>query len=220
MFAHENAQKEPAGPPLGPDSKQSNQPDRRLGSVVGRIQAGDSQAIGDLHSILYRGIRFFAQRQVGSIDAEDVTQETLLVTFRAIQNGVIQNPDALLGFARTVARREVIRIIERRKMARTELADVSLARICDPRSNPEQDVLADESQALMVTALKALSARDREILTRFYLYGRTKEQICLEMCLTATQFRLLKSRAKARLTLKGRTLVGSIPPYQLAIASI
>jgi RNA polymerase sigma-70 factor (ECF subfamily) len=43
-----------------------------------------------------------------------------------------------------------------------------------------------------------LPARDKEILTRFYLREQSQEQICAEMSLTETQFRLLKSRAKAR----------------------
>jgi RNA polymerase sigma-70 factor (ECF subfamily) len=49
-----------------------------------------------------------------------------------------------------------------------------------------------------------LSDRDREILTRFYLDEQTQEQICGEMNLTETQFRLLKSRAKARFGELGR----------------
>lgn len=178
--------------------------DNRLGSVVERIRAGDSQAAEELHSILYRGIRFLAQRQIGPIDAEDVAQQTLLITLRAIHNGVIQNPQALPGFARTVAQREVIRILEQRKAARTELTDICLAHVSDPRSNPEEDALAHETQALMLCALRAISDLDREILTRFYLHEQSKEQVCLEMRLTATQFRLLKSRAKARLAEKGR----------------
>jgi hypothetical protein len=36
------------------------------------------------------------------------------------------------------------------------------------------------------------------ILTRFYLLEETQDQICSEMVLTATQFRLRKSRAKIR----------------------
>ena len=46
--------------------------------------------------------------------------------------------------------------------------------------------------------LGELSERDREILTRFYLLEQSQDQICSEMALTETQFRLLKSRAKAR----------------------
>ena len=53
-----------------------------------------------------------------------------------------------------------------------------------------------------------LSARDREILTRFYLQEQTQEEICKEMILSDTQFRLLKSRAKARFAEMGRRKLG------------
>ena len=50
----------------------------------------------------------------------------------------------------------------------------------------------------------ALSERDRDILIRFYLKEQPQEQICKEMALTETQFRLLKSRAKAKFGEIGR----------------
>jgi RNA polymerase sigma-70 factor (ECF subfamily) len=50
----------------------------------------------------------------------------------------------------------------------------------------------------MKSVLDSLSKRDRDILVRFYLNEEPQEQICREMALTETQFRLLKSRAKAR----------------------
>jgi DNA-directed RNA polymerase specialized sigma24 family protein len=43
-----------------------------------------------------------------------------------------------------------------------------------------------------------MSRRDRDILTRFYLHEQSQEQICQDMNISETQFRLLKSRAKAR----------------------
>ena len=47
--------------------------------------------------------------------------------------------------------------------------------------------------------LGSLNDKERQILTRFYLHEQSKEQICREMDLTDTQFRLAKSRAKQRL---------------------
>jgi DNA-directed RNA polymerase specialized sigma24 family protein len=46
--------------------------------------------------------------------------------------------------------------------------------------------------------LNGLSPRDREVLVRFYLREQSAEEICRELGLTETQFRLIKSRAKAR----------------------
>ena len=55
-----------------------------------------------------------------------------------------------------------------------------------------------EEEELAYKILKGISRRDREILIRFYLLEESQELICRKMNLTDTQFRLLKSRAKAR----------------------
>ncbi|HVV44178.1 MAG TPA: hypothetical protein VHC72_03210 [Bryobacteraceae bacterium] len=46
--------------------------------------------------------------------------------------------------------------------------------------------------------LNGISRRDRDILNRFYVLEQSQEQICADMGLSYNQFRLLKSRAKAR----------------------
>jgi uncharacterized protein (DUF2384 family) len=46
--------------------------------------------------------------------------------------------------------------------------------------------------------LHSIPKRDREVLTRFYLNAESSEEICRSMDLTDTQFRLIKSRARAR----------------------
>jgi RNA polymerase sigma factor (sigma-70 family) len=71
-------------------------------------------------------------------------------------------------------------------------------RVADGRNNPEQTAAFRQKVEFMTSILQSLSDRDREILTRFYLDEQTQEQICEEMDLSETQFRLLKSRAKAR----------------------
>jgi DNA-directed RNA polymerase specialized sigma subunit len=69
----------------------------------------------------------------------------------------------------------------------------------------------------MIKVLRGISRRDREILTRFYLYEQTQEQICDEMNLTETQFRLLKSRAKARFGELGRRRLTRSPLHEIFV---
>jgi RNA polymerase sigma factor (sigma-70 family) len=70
--------------------------------------------------------------------------------------------------------------------------------VADKKQNPEQEAILRQKTALMKTVLESLNQRDRDILVRFYLMEQSQEQICREMSLTETQFRLLKSRAKAK----------------------
>ena len=74
----------------------------------------------------------------------------------------------------------------------------------DRKQNPEQEAIVRQKSELMKSALRSLSDRDRDILVRFYLKEQPQEQICREMSLTETQFRLLKSRAKAKFGEIGR----------------
>jgi DNA-directed RNA polymerase specialized sigma24 family protein len=75
--------------------------------------------------------------------------------------------------------------------------------------------MKQEKLDVMTRTLRAMSSRDREILTRFYLQEQSQEQICAEMHLTDTQFRLLKSRAKARFGEMGRRRLERNAPTQI-----
>src|SRR5450759_4271126 len=104
-----------------------------------------------------------------------------------------------MGFGRTVVRRQIAAHIDRAVQNRRDQVDVeSGARLVDVRLNPEEDAIEKQKVELMEGILRGISRRDREILTRFYLREQPQAQICLEMDLTETQFRLLKSRAKTR----------------------
>jgi RNA polymerase sigma factor (sigma-70 family) len=110
-----------------------------------------------------------------------------------------------MGFVRTVVRRQVASFIEEAVQVRKDQTGIEIGTsIPDAAVNPERRVIDDERSRIMYEILKGISRRDREILTRFYLYEQSVEQICSEMRLSETQFRLLKSRAKARFGELGR----------------
>ena len=68
----------------------------------------------------------------------------------------------------------------------------------DRGGNPEQIFLVGERRQLARRFIRMLPPHDREILARFYLHDQSREQICREMKLSFTQFRLHKWRAKER----------------------
>jgi RNA polymerase sigma-70 factor, ECF subfamily len=59
-------------------------------------------------------------------------------------------------------------------------------------------MMATQRTEIARKVLNGVSRRDREILNRFYVLEQPQERICAEMGLSYNQFRLLKSRAKAR----------------------
>jgi RNA polymerase sigma factor (sigma-70 family) len=118
----------------------------------------------------------------------------------AIQRGDLREPDRLMGFVRTIVRRQIAGHIEQAVNSRRVQVDLDTTSttVPDQRLDPEVEAMDRQEEEIAVNVLKGISRRDREILTRFYLHEQSQEQICREMRLTVTQFRLLKSRAKAR----------------------
>ena len=80
-------------------------------------------------------------------------------------------------------------------MQRKEVASASV--LCQ-RPNPEEMAYKQELRSRAGAILRFMSPRHREILRRFYLLDQPADQIQNEMNLTYNQFRLYKSRAKAK----------------------
>lgn len=174
-------------------------------NIVDRIRAGESGAMEELYRTFSRGIRYYLCRQLGTQELDDRVHDAFLIVVQAIRSGALREPERLMGYVRTVVRRQVAAHIDQVVQNRREHVEFELgARIADHRQSPEDLVLSDERVSLMEQFLEDVSPRDREILTRFYLRNQPQEQICAEMDLTETQFRLLKSRAKSRFGEIGR----------------
>lgn len=174
-------------------------PAAQWAEIVEQIQAGDPAGMEELYRTFARGVRFYLCRQLGPQELDDKVHDTFLIVVQAIRRGELREPERLMGFVRTVVRRQVASHIDQAVHARREQVDVeSGVHVADRRFNPEEVLAAKQRAELMEQALRSISDRDREILTRFYLLEETQEEICRAMDLNETQFRLLKSRAKAR----------------------
>ncbi len=191
-----------------PDHKVGTPPEAVLADwtgLVDRIRAEDRGAMEELYRLFGRGIRFYLCRQLGPQELEDRVHDTFLIVVQAIQRGDLREPERLMGFVRTVVKRQVAASIEQAVQSRRDMQDLEQGiGISDQSQTPEESVIRGQRAEIMAAILRGISQRDREILTRFYLLEQPQEQICQEMSLTETQFRLLKSRAKARFGELGR----------------
>jgi RNA polymerase sigma factor (sigma-70 family) len=165
--------------------------------MVDRIAAGSSSAVGELYLRL-RSIRFFFTHQIGPDHAEDAYHNLILDVVGAIKKGDLRNPEALPGYAMTIARRRLSVHIGEAIRERHDVAADSAVLTCPASEDPEQLALRSEREAIAKRVLTALPARQRETLIRFYLDGESEEEIRAAMGMSRNQFRLLKSRAKLR----------------------
>jgi RNA polymerase sigma-70 factor (ECF subfamily) len=168
-------------------------------SVVERIRLGEQAAVEELYRVFSRGIRYYLCRQLGPQDLDDRLHDCFLVVIHAIKKGDLREPERLMGFVRTIVRRQIAGFIDGMVETRKKQVDIEFGNIIpDEKLNPENSAISKQRESLAASVLKTINKRDREILTRFYLQEQSQEQICQEMSLTDTQFRLLKSRAKAK----------------------
>jgi RNA polymerase sigma-70 factor (ECF subfamily) len=186
--------------------------------LVERIREGDQTAMEELYRVFSRGIRFFLCRQLGPQEIEDKVHDAFLTVVQSIIRGDLREPERLMGFVRTVVRRQVAASIDQAMQIRRETAEIEEGlSIPEGGRDPEQEAIRRQKVDMMIRLLNGISLRDREILTRFYLHEQSQEQICEEMKLSDTQFRLLKSRAKARFGDLGRKKLARKPLSRLSV---
>lgn len=167
--------------------------------LVEQVCRNEPAALEALYRIFARGIKFQICRHLGPQDLDDKVHDCFLIVVQAIRRGELREPDRLMGFVRTVVRRQIAAYIDNVVQARKQTVDLESGRVViDSAATPESSVLDQEEAEIAYRVLNGISRRDREILIRFYLREESQDTICEKMNLTETQFRLLKSRAKAR----------------------
>lgn len=152
--------------------------------LVERIECGSRDAIHELHLHFGRGIRYLLTRQFGRDRSDILAQEVLADVIAAIGNGEVWQPERLPEFVQMVVRRTI----------------ASEVHHSAPHFEPKP--ISEEDRILADRVLRSLTPRDREILMRFYCQEQSPDRICHEMGVTATQFRAIKNRAKAKFAQK------------------
>ncbi len=198
---------------------------RDYAGLVERVRQGSPRAIAELYTLFRENaisqVRASLGAQADHFDMEDRLHDSFLAAFEVIEAGLIREPAKLTAFLNTLVRYQIsaaIRDASRDRKRRFELHEQG--ELAHDAPGPETAHLEFEHRKLLCSLLQKLVVRDREILGRFYLEEQSPVQICQEMNLTNTQFRLYKSRAKARLRAVAETALGSEPRKQSAVIEL
>ncbi|MCS7025119.1 MAG: sigma-70 family RNA polymerase sigma factor [Bryobacteraceae bacterium] len=163
------------------------------------LARGDNQATEALYSYIVHRLRPLVEARLGPQEADDVAHEALAIIVENVRKGHVRELGAIYSYSHGVVRRLIAaRIVQQIRWRRV------VARMDEPgaprgRHTPESELLQRERWNLLEQLLAQLSARDSELLRRFYFEGQPFRDICKAMQITETQFRLFKSRAKAKL---------------------
>ncbi|MEQ1946066.1 MAG: sigma-70 family RNA polymerase sigma factor [Bryobacteraceae bacterium] len=167
--------------------------------IVSRIRNGDAAGMEDLYSALWSAAKPKLSRTVDSQLVEDKFHDVVVTVLEAIRSGTLRDPSRLMGFVQTITRRRVAAHIRGKISRRKRLVSMGPSEFPGPAAEiPGWVSLETERLKVLRVAIRCLCSRDKEILVRFYLKEEKPQQICSEMGLTPTQFRLYKSRALSR----------------------
>jgi RNA polymerase sigma-70 factor (ECF subfamily) len=175
--------------------------------LVRRVRSGDAAAMEDLYRVLSTGVRLRLSRQLRGRDIADRVHDLFVMVTESIRNGELRQPERLMGYVRTVERRQVASQIDHdvREKRNTPAEVWSLP---DDGASPERFAIQHQFSEMAQRILSGLRDRDREVLSRFYIEEESGPEICRAMDLTETQYRLIKSRAKARFVALCRRRMG------------
>src|SRR4051812_22350782 len=110
--------------------------------LVGRVREGDAAGMADLYDCISRGMRPYLSRQLGLQDFQDKLHDIFLEVLDAIRRGQLRDPERLMGFVRTVARRKVAVYIGAMARSRRDRVEVGSAFwLASPPRSPERDLI-------------------------------------------------------------------------------
>jgi RNA polymerase sigma-70 factor, ECF subfamily len=147
----------------------------------------------------YPGLRALIERKVRDPElAADLLQEAALTTLCKLKNGEIQHPEQAGGYLYRVALNHL------RNYRRKDRSDITepdgLEEIPDCSSRHASDLMLREQWSSLAAKLLAElpTARDRELLVRFYLDDQERDELCKVLCITEAHFHRVIFRARER----------------------
>jgi RNA polymerase sigma-70 factor (ECF subfamily) len=124
--------------------------------LVDSIRRGELSGMEDLYRVFSRGVRFYLCRQLGPQDLDDKVHDTFLIVVQAIRKGELREPDRLMGFVRTVMRRQVAAQIDRAVQSRRDQAEMDRSVfISDHRDTPEKAAILRQHEEIAETVLRS-----------------------------------------------------------------
>ena len=147
----------------------------------------------------YPGLRALILRRVRDPElAADILQDAAVTTLEKLQAGAIAHPDGVGGYMYRVALNH-LRNHRRKDRGQLSSAD-GLDDLADDDGDPEWHRIGRVQWAQLARRVLAElpTARDREILVRFYLQDESKADICAALALSSQHFNRVVFRARNR----------------------
>jgi RNA polymerase sigma-70 factor (ECF subfamily) len=189
----------------------AEQIERTVAAALSGDRAAESRMLIALRPGVLAVLRFGAFHRW--VDAEDLTQETLQIVVERVRARTIDDPRKVFAFAAATARNLALNAA-RKVLRQQTVFDSDLVDEIAQNLEMEQNELSDAddrhlAQAVMTLLDELPTARDRQVLIRFYLDGADKQTLCRELGLSPKHFDRVLMRARGRL----RTIIERRAPH-------
>jgi RNA polymerase sigma-70 factor (ECF subfamily) len=171
-----------------------------LQGVLERIATGDRAAEAALLTRFQRGVRALVVRHCrpGDVVVDDIAQDVLSAVLVRVREGGIRDAQTFPAYLQTMIVRATTAEYRKRR-ARGESLPIDVADGLPDRSDPPADLDSQRMAAQLRNLIADLPvARDRALLSRFYLEEHSKEDICVSMGIADDHFHRVVHRARVR----------------------
>ena len=165
--------------------------------LVDRIAHGDRVAESEFVRRFERGVRVLVRRHCrpGDPIVDDLVQDVLTGVIERLRAGAVRDAAALPSYVQAAA---VYATNAEYRQRRPTQSDSAIEDLPDAES-PAKRLDAAQLAALLRKLLAEMPvARDREILTRFYLREDERDAICRALAIDAGHFHRVLFRARER----------------------
>jgi RNA polymerase sigma-70 factor (ECF subfamily) len=181
-------------------------PDREVppgvsANLVDRIRGGDKAAEAEFVRHFERGVRALVRRHTRPREpmVDDFVQDVLYQVLQKLRSGELHDPGALPAYLRaTIVYTTTAEYRKRASHGEPVASDMleSVASSADPAEQLRTEQLATQVHTLLA---ELPVARDRALLTSFYIEERSKDEGCAELGIDPEHFRRVVFRARERL---------------------
>lgn len=177
----------------------SEQHARETGALANSIANKEPGAEARLFHEYGSDVLRFLTRLTGDPSlAEDLTQDTIIVVLQKLRGDGLREANKLSSYVYQTARQLYLGWL--RKSANRTILAPSLDYVESGIDAPDSQCLAEVDREVLRECIGRLRlTRDRDMLTRHYVYDQSKDEICEALQLTEEQFDRVISRARHRL---------------------
>jgi RNA polymerase sigma-70 factor (ECF subfamily) len=186
----------------GSEQRKSNKNKSRVsGKLAVKIITGDQLASNEFVQINYQWLLFVVRRKFAqSNNHEDIVQDTFMLVIKKLQQGSINNPNAISAYLRSTAINIGFEYLRKDKKFFSATDQEYLEVIEDCKQDILSTLIWQDKVHYVKQVMDGLTVqRDKDILIKFYFNDENKKSICAQLVLSSEHFDRVLYRAKQRL---------------------